>query len=198
MAFNKNIIQNLLNSNPELINAAIRIIGENQTADELGSRHTKYENGIGFTASYGTIGTVLYQFVTGRDCKRRGHPVRWTPKSLIKDGQVLDRTRDMRRFKRNNPKYSNTSVADIAKMIAVLHWRQLSGLLNVSNTVSTRVEPEAPKTLVIRYTRVIRQTERALLLEKVDAEGIAWERWIPKSMVVNNLGGGELEIKRPA
>jgi hypothetical protein len=51
---------------------------------------------------------------------------------------------------------------------------------------------------VIRYTRVIRQTDRALLLEKVDAEGIAWERWIPKSMVVNNLGGGELEIKRPA
>ena len=37
-----------------------------------------------------------------------------------------------------------------------------------------------------------------VLLEKVDAEGIAWERWIPKSMVVNNLGGGELEIKKPA
>jgi hypothetical protein len=83
-------------------------------------------------------------------------------------------------------------------MIAVLHWRQLGGLLNVSNTVSTRVEPEAPKTMVIKFTRVVRQTERALLLEKVDAEGIAWERWIPKSMVVNNLGGGELEIKRPA
>ena len=210
MAFNKNTIQNLLNSNPELINAAIRIIGENQTADELGSRHTKYENGIGFTASYGTIGTVLYQFVTGRDCKRQGHPVRWTPKSLITQGHVLDRTRDMRRFKRNNPKYSNTGVADIAKMIAVLHWRQLSALLTSSNLqyretntyFSVNLETEEPKTMVIKFTRVIRQTERAMLLEKVDAEGIAWERWIPKSMIVKILDhtmvSVEMEIKRPA
>ena len=210
MAFNKNTIQNLLNSNPELINAAIRIIGENQTADELGSRHTKYENGIGFTASYGTIGTVLYQFVTGRDCKRQGHPVRWTPKSLITQGHVLDRTRDMRRFKRNNPKYSNTGVADIAKMIAVLHWRQLSALLTSSNLqyretntyFGVNLETEEPKTMVIKFTRVIRQTERAMLLEKVDAEGIAWERWIPKSMIVKVLDhtmvSVEMEIKRPA
>jgi len=196
---NKSQIQQLLDSNPAFIDQAIRLLGENQTADELGSRHTKYENGIGFTASYGTIGTVLYQFVTGRDCKRRGHPVRWAPKSLITQGHVLDRTRDMRRFKRNNPKYSNTSVADIAKMIAVLHWRQLGALLTESNTYfGVKLKTEEPKTMVIKFTRVIRQTDRALLLEKVDAEGIAWERWIPKSMVVTNLGGGELEIKRPA
>ena len=170
MSFNKKTIQTLLNSNPELINAAIRIIGENQTADELGSRHTKYENGIGFTASYGTIGTVLYQFVTGRDCKRRGHPVRWAPKSLITQGHVLDRTRDMRRFKRNNPKYSNTSVADIAKMIAVLHWRQLGSLIESAN----RVQPPAtattqqPQTVVIQFTRIVKETAKAVLLEKVE------------------------------
>ena len=210
MAFNKNTIQNLLNSNPELINAAIRIIGENQTADELGSRHTKYENGIGFTASYGTIGTVLYQFVTGRDCKRQGHPVRWTPKSLVTQGHVLDRTRDMRRFKYRNQKYASSTPLDIAKMIAVLHWRQLSALLTSSNLLSretntyfgVNLETEEPKTMVIKFTRVIRQTERAMLLEKVDAEGIAWERWIPKSMIVKILDhtmvSVEMEIKRPA
>ena len=69
MTHNKSDIQSLLNKYPLLIDKAIQIIGDNQTADELGSKYTKHNNGVGFTASYGTIGTVLYQFVTGRDCK---------------------------------------------------------------------------------------------------------------------------------
>ena len=200
MAFTKQTISNLLNQHPLLIDKAIEMIGDNQTADELGSRHTKYENGIGFTASYGTIGTVLYQFVTGRDCRRPGHPVRWKPKSLITDGDVLDRTRDMRRFKSRNPHYSHSSPRDIAKMIAVLHWRQLGGLLDRSNWVQppATATTQRPQTIVVRYTRIVRETERAVLLEKVDNEGIAWERWLPKSMIITDLGQGQLEIKRPA
>ncbi len=202
MSFTKSVIENLLNENPNRINAAIRIIGENQTADELGSRHTKYENGIGFTASYGTIGTVLYQFVTGRDCRRQGHPRRWAPKSLITSGYILDRTRDMKRFKRNNPKYANTSPADIAKMIAVLHWRQLGGLIESQNSVQppATATTQQPQTMVVRYTRIVKETAKAVLLEKVDAEGIAWERWIPKSMIITDgrLIQGQFTIKRPA
>ena len=200
MAFTKDTISNLLNQHPLLIDRAIEMIGDNQTADELGSRHTKYENGIGFTASYGTIGTVLYQFVTGRDCRRPGHPVRWKPKSLITDGDVLDRTRDMRRFKYRNPHYAQSTPREIAKMIAVLHWRQLGGLLDRSNWVQppATATTQQPQTMVVRYTRIIRETERAVLLEKVDSEGIAWERWLPKSMIVTDLGQGQLKIKRPA
>ena len=200
MAFTKDTISNLLNQHPLLIDKAIEMIGDNQTADELGSRHTKYENGIGFTASYGTIGTVLYQFVTGRDCRRPGHPVRWKPKSLITDGDVLDRTRDMRRFKSRNPHYSQSTPRDIAKMIAVLHWRQLGGLLDRSNWVKppATATTQQPQTIVVRYTRIVRETEKAVLLEKVDNEGIAWERWLPKSMIITDLGQGQLEIKRPA
>jgi len=206
MTLTKNLIVRLLNENPNRINAAIRIIGENQTADELGSRHTKYENGIGFTASYGTIGTVLYQFVTGRDCRRQGHPRRWAPKSLTTSGHILDRTRDMRRFKRNNPKYANTDVADIAKMIAILHWRQLGELIvniGLSETVDVKFaqeEPNPPQTVTILFTRIVKETAKAVLLEKVDAEGIAWERWIPKSMIVTNgrLIQGQFTVKRPA
>jgi hypothetical protein len=207
MTHSKLDIITLFDNNFKLIDDAIRIIGENQTADELGSKHTKYHNGIGFTSSYGTIGTVLYQFVTGRDCKRQGHPVRWAPKSLVSDGHILDRTRDMRRFKRNNPKYSTTSPYSIARMIAELHWRQLGELLNVTTPTVTsetmdvkfsQEEPKGPQTVTIRFSRVVRQTAKAVLLEKVDAEGIAWERWIPKSMIVSDLGGGEYKIKRPA
>ena len=202
MAFTKQTITNLLNQHPLLIDKAIEMIGDNQTADELGSRHTKYENGIGFTASYGTIGTVLYQFVTGRDCRRPGHPVRWKPKSLITDGDVLDRTRDMRRFKYRNPHYSQSSPREIAKMIAVLHWRQLGGLLDRSNWVQppAAAKTQQPQTMVLRYTRIVKETAKAILLEKVDAEGIAWERWIPKSMIITDgrLIQGQFTIKKPA
>ena len=200
MAFTKDIISNLLNKHPLLIDKAIEMIGENQTADELGSKHTKYHNGIGFTASYGTIGTVLYQFVTGRDCKRPGHPVRWKPKSLVTDGEVLDRTRDMRRFKSRNPHYTQSTPREIAKMIAVLHWRQLGGLMDRSTWVTPPaiVSTQQPQTITVRYTRVVRETAKAILLEKIDAQGIAWERWLPKSMIVNNLEDGYLEVKKPA
>ena len=85
-------------------------------------------------------------------------------------------------------------------MIAVLHWRQLGGLLDRSNWVQppATATTQQPQTIVVRYTRIVRQTERAVLLEKVDNEGIAWERWLPKSMIITDLGQGQLEIKRPA
>ena len=87
-------------------------------------------------------------------------------------------------------------------MIAVLHWRQLGSLIESTN----RVQPPAtattqqPQTVVIRYTRIVKETAKAILLEKVDAEGIAWERWIPKSMIITDgrLIQGQFTIKRPA
>jgi|TARA_R110000822_G_scaffold28380_2_gene84342 hypothetical protein len=200
MTHNKSDIQSLLNKYPLLIDKAIQIIGDNQTADELGSKYTKHNNGVGFTASYGTIGTVLYQFVTGRDCKKQGHPIRWKPKSLVTDADVLDRTRDMLMFKNRNPHYAKSTPREIAKMIVVLHWRQLGGLMDRSTWVTPPVivTTQQPQTITVRYTRVVRETSKAILLEKVDAQGVAWERWLPKSMIVNNLEAGYLEIKKTA
>jgi len=40
--------------------------------------------------------------------------------------------------------------------------------------------------------------DTAILLEKVDTQGVTWERWLPKSMIVNNLEAGYLEIKKTA
>jgi len=57
---------------------------------------------------------------------------------------------------------------------------------------------QQPQTIVVRYTRIVRETAKAVLLEKVDNEGIDWERWLPKSMIITDLGQGQLEIKRPA
>ena len=203
MSLSKSQIQTLLNNHPHLVDTAITILGENQTADELGSKHTKYHNGIGFTSCYGSIGTTFYQFVTGRDCRQSGHPVRWTPKSLVTDGDVLDRTRDMKRFKRRNPHYARLSPLQIAQKIALHHWAQLGALLvsKVSQApTQTRhqARPQTPQTVTVTYTRVIRETQKAVLLEKVDEAGIAWERWLPKSMIVNRNVSGRMEVKRPA
>ena len=106
----------------------------------------------------------------------------------------------MRRFKQRNPKYGAHHPRAIAKMIAVLHWRQLGGLLDRSNWVKppATATTQQPQTMTVRYTRIVRETAKAVLLEKVDSEGIAWERWLPKSMIINDLGQGQLEIKRPA
>ena len=60
------------------------------------------------------------------------------------------------------------------------------------------VTTQQPQTITVRYTRVVRETSKAILLEKVDAQGVAWERWLPKSMIVNNLEAGYLEIKKTA
>jgi len=198
MSLSKSQIATLLNNHPHLVDQAIRIIGENQTADELGSKHTKYQNGIGFTSCYGNIGTTFYQFVTGRDCRQHGHPVRWTPKSLVTDGNVLERTRDMKRFKRRNPHYANQSSLDIARMIAIHHWGQLAEILNAQLQTPVLSQPQTPQTVTVTYTRVIRETQKAVLLEKVDSAGIAWERWLPKSMIINRNNDGTLEVKRPA
>jgi hypothetical protein len=198
MTLSKIQITTLLNNHPHLVDLAITIIGDNQTADELGSKHTKYQNGIGFTASYGSIGTTFYQFVTGRDCRQPGHPVRWTPKSIATEGNILDRTRDMKRFKRRNSHYNNQSPLDIARMIAIHHWGQLAEILNAQLQTPVRSQPQTPATVTVTYTRVIRETQKAVLLEKVDSAGIAWERWLPKSMIISRNNPGELEVKRPA
>lgn len=195
MTLSKTQITTLLNNHPHLVDLAITIIGDNQTADELGSKHTKYQNGIGFTACYGSIGTTFYQFVTGRDCRQPGHPVRWTPKSLVTDSNVLERTRDMKRFKRRNPHYANQSPLDIARMIAIHHWGQLAEILNAQTAPAPT---QTPATVTVTFTRVIRETPKAVLLEKVDSAGIAWERWLPKSMIINRNNDGTLEVKRPA
>ena len=197
MTLSKTQIATLLNNHPHLVDLAITLIGDNQTADELGSKHTKYQNGIGFTACYGSIGTTFYQFVTGRDCRQVDHPVRWTPKSLATDGSVLERTRDMKRFKRRNPHHAHLTPLELARKIAIHHWGQLDAILAAKTAPVPRLT-ETVTTVTVTYTRVIRETPKAVLLEKVDSVGIAWERWLPKSMIVSRDVPGQLEVKRPA
>ena len=77
---NKGQIQTLLDSNPAYVDHAIRLLGQNQTADELRVKDTRYHNDIGFSAAHARTGTRLFEFVTGISTKS-GKPT-WAPKSL--------------------------------------------------------------------------------------------------------------------
>ncbi len=62
--YDKSTLETLL-ANPAYVDEAIRLLGCNQTADELQSKGTHYQNGEGFSAAYARTGTRLYEFVTG-------------------------------------------------------------------------------------------------------------------------------------
>ena len=67
-------------SNPAMIDAAIKLLGQNQTQDELRFKHTRHLNDIGFSAAYGRVGTRFFEFVTGISTKTGTQ--KWQPKSL--------------------------------------------------------------------------------------------------------------------
>ena len=76
---NKGQIQQLIDSNPAFVDQAIRLLGENQTADELRVKDTRHHNDIGFSAAHARTGTRLFEFVTGIST-RTGQKA-WAPKS---------------------------------------------------------------------------------------------------------------------
>jgi len=109
--------------NPLYVNEAIRILGENQTAEELKYKRTRNENNIGFSAAYGKVGTRFYEFVTG--IQTRTGQKKWQPKSL--SHPVADRV--FRRYIGNREDCS--TALDYARHISSLHWRQLGALLEL-------------------------------------------------------------------
>ena len=136
----KDQILNMLN-HPEdgalYVNEAIRILGQNQTADELKYKTTNRNNDIGFSAAYGKVGTRFYEFVTG--IQTRTGEKRWEPKSLSHPTA----NRVFRRYI-NNREDCDTAL-DYARHIAGLHWRQLGALLEAGFTVENLPEVEAPR-----------------------------------------------------
>ena len=77
--FNKSDIERALQT-PESVSRAIEILGNNQREDELSSRSTNAQNGIGFTSCWASAGTHLWQFVTGYDARSKTN--KWGRKCL--------------------------------------------------------------------------------------------------------------------
>ena len=125
--FNKSDIERALQT-PESVSRAIEILGNNQREDELSSRSTNAQNGIGFTSCWASAGTHLWQFVTGYDARSKTN--KWGRKCLSHPN--WQRAKIIRRKVRNN---DCQDAVELGRKIALHHWRQLGSLLAVQPPV---------------------------------------------------------------
>ena len=132
MSFSKSDIEKLLNT-PAQVSLAIRILGNNQRDDELSSRSTNTQNGIGFTSCWASAGTHLWQFVTGYDARSRTN--KWGKKCLSHPN--WQRARIIKRKVYNN---GCSNAVELGRKIALHHWRQLGEMLP-AQPVITQNEP---------------------------------------------------------
>jgi hypothetical protein len=125
--FTKSDIERALQA-PAQVSKAIEILGNNQREDELSARHTKVQNGIGFTSCWASAGTHLWQFVTGWDARTRTN--KWGRKCLSHPN--WQRAKIIRRKVQNN---GCEDAVGLGRKIALHHWRQLGALLAVQPPV---------------------------------------------------------------
>ena len=125
--FNKSDIERALQT-PESVSRAIEILGNNQREDELSSRATNAQNGIGFTSCWASAGTHLWQFVTGYDARSKTN--KWGRKCLSHPN--WQRAKIIRRKVRNN---DCQDAVELGRKIALHHWRQLGALLAIQPPV---------------------------------------------------------------
>ena len=126
--FTKSDIERALQT-PESVSRAIEILGNNQREDELSSRSTNAQNGIGFTSCWASAGTHLWQFVTGYDARTKTN--KWGRKCLSHPN--WQRAKIIRRKVHNN---DCADAVQLGRKIALHHWRQLGSLL--TNQVVSR------------------------------------------------------------
>tara|TARA_Y100001973_G_C5100952_1_gene282593 strand:- start:327 stop:821 length:495 start_codon:yes stop_codon:yes gene_type:complete len=138
MAFSKSDIELILNS-PAQVSRAIEILGNNQRDDELSSRSTNTQNGIGFTSCWASAGTHLWQFVTGYDARSRTN--KWGRKCLSHPN--WKRAKIIRRKVYNN---GCENAVQLGRKIALHHWRQLGEMLPTQPVLEVKTvsapEPE--------------------------------------------------------
>ena len=139
MSFNKSDIITLLASDPRLVSRAIEILGNNQRDDELASRSTNHQNGIGFASNWASSGTHLWQFVTGWDSRSKSN--RWGRKSLTH--QNWRRARYIRIAVNRN---GCENALELGRKIAIHHWRQLGELVPNQVPAVQAVQTPEPKT----------------------------------------------------
>ena len=122
---------------PESVSRAIEILGNNQREDELSSRSTNTQNGIGFTSCWASSGTHLWQFVTGYDARSKTN--KWGRKCLSHPN--WKRAKIIRRKVFNN---GCEDAVGLGRKIALHHWRQLGDLLPKKPVLQAVQTPAAP------------------------------------------------------
>jgi len=170
--YSKSTLETLL-ANPAYVDEAIRLLGCNQTADELQTKGTHYQNGEGFSAAYARTGTRLYEFVTG--IQTSTGKKKWAPKSL--SHPVANRV-----FSRYISNHGLANALELGRKIALIHWGQLEGL-TTATVAQLPTEGAKPK----------RKPARTVTLVGAEIKGgrgkaikVLWDSryvWLPKSQV---------------
>ena len=184
---NKSQIQELLDSNPAFIDQAIRLLGANQTADELAMKTTNRHNSIGFSAAHARTGTRLFEFVTGI-ATRTGKQT-WAPKSLSHPA-------GNRVFRRQLHNHDLETAQQLGRKIALVHWKQLGALLTwipvtTGATQKKSTQRKPPQSVVVRGAEV--QTMKG------KAVRVLWDSkrvWLPKSQIKVNSETGDITMPR--
>ena len=184
---NKSQIQQLLDSNPAFIDEAIRLLGANQTADELACKSTNHHNSIGFSAAHARTGTRLFEFVTGI-ATRTGKPT-WAPKSLVHPA-------GNRVFRRQVHNHGLNSALELGRKIALVHWKQLGALLSWTPVTTGATKPESkqkqpPQSVVVSGAEVQKVKGKAVR--------VLWDSkrvWLPKSQIRVNSDTGDITMPK--
>ena len=180
-------IQTLLDSNPAFVDEAIRLLGQNQTSDELAWKTTNHHNSIGFSAAHARTGTRLFEFVTGIATKT-GKPT-WAPKSL--SHPAGDRV-----FRRQVSNHGLNSALELGRKVALVHWRQLGALLTWTPVATGATKPKSkqkqpPQPVVVSGAEI--QTMKG------KAVRVLWDSrrvWLPKSQIRVNSETGDITMPR--
>ena len=180
---NKSQIQELLDSNPAFIGEAIRMLGANQTADELAHKTTNQHNSIGFSAAHARTGTRLFEFVTGIATKTG--KLTWAPKDLSHPAAA-------RVFRRQLHNHELETALQLGRKIALVHWRQLEGLLSWT-PVTTPVTPKKTK----KQQPMVTVSGAEIQSVKGKAVRVLWDSkrvWLPKSQINVNSETGDITM----
>ena len=183
----KSQIQQILDSNPAFVDEAIRLLGANQTADELAWKTTNQHNSIGFSAAHARTGTRLFEFVTGISTKT-GKPT-WAPKSLSHPA-------GNRVFRRQLHNHGLETALELGRKVALVHWRQLGALLTWTPVTTGATQPKSkqkqpPATVVVQGAEI--QTVKG------KAVRVLWDSkrvWLPKSQISVNSETGDITMPK--
>ncbi len=180
---NKGQIQTLLDSNPAFVDEAIRLLGANQTADELRSKGTHYHNDIGFSAAHARTGTRLFEFVTGISTKT--NKPTWAPKSLSHPAA----NKVFRRYIHN---HGLNSGLELGRKIALVHWRQLEGLLSwtPAPTAPVKAKPKKAQVMVTVSGAEVQSVKGKAVRVLWDSKRV----WLPKSQINVNSETGDITM----
>ena len=181
--YNKQTLQTLLQSD-SFVNEAIRLLGQNQTADELRVKNTHHHNDIGFSAAYARTGTRLYEFVTG--IETRSNTKKWAPKSLAHP--VANKV-----FSRYISNHGLNNALELGRKIALVHWRQLEGLTQYQpQSLPSTQQPKAKKPvekITFEGVEVISRSGKGVKI-RFDSRYI----WLPTSQIEFDSTTDELTL----